>query len=174
MGTVSAVVHDSVAVLPAGHTSPTPTDTMSYAGTVSGSTQVEIYSTTGGWQSLGAATDAAFLIYCWNAAVPFVDVSVPTGTYSRVRLTLTGYEALITAGAVIKGVSYTDELTIALGTGGSSVVIEKDVTPFSVTTSNDLSIIFDLNSELWLNGGVVAAGSASQASIAAATNVFVR
>jgi hypothetical protein len=174
MGSVSAVVHDSVAVLPAGETDPIPADTMTYGGLFTGSTQVELYSDTDGWTSLGAASDAEFLMYCWQAAVPFADVSVPADTYSRVRLTLSGFEANVNAGAIIHGVAYADPISITLGIGGAAVVIEKNVTPFTITADNDLSVIFDLNSELWLDAGTVLARAVAAAEVAAATNVFVR
>lgn len=173
MPTVTGILHDSSAVLPPGRSTMPPVDSVDYAGEVTGSAAIEVFSDSGGWTSLGEATDVAFEIYCTEAAAVRSDVSIPAGTYSRLRLTLTGFEASVGAGAVVDGVTYDQPFIVTLG-GGPPVVVEKSVSPFTLDAGASARLVFDLNTEVWMNDAVIAAGAVPESEVRAAMNVFIR
>ena len=168
---VTGVVHDSSAVLPPGRTSMAPTDSTDYDGVATGVAQVEIYSDAGGWVSLGEASAVTFDIYCEEAAVVRSAVVVDADTYDMVRLTLTDFELSVLGGAVLEATTYADPFTVAFG---SSVVSEQSVDPFTLGEGDSATILFDLNTELWLDDVVVSEGTVADSDVQGATNVFVR
>lgn len=170
---MTAVVHDSSAVLPEGRTTPSPVDSTSYDGTVTGTAQVEVFSDADGWISLGEATDVAFEIYCEEAAIVHGDVSLDPGTYSGVRLTLTDFQASVNAGAVVHAQTVADAFVVALG-DGTPLVIERTVTPFVLENGQTTTLLFDLNTEVWLDQDVVDSGVAPGADVQSSTNVIIR
>jgi hypothetical protein len=174
VGSVSAAMHDSARVLPAGRTRPWPTDSMAYDGTLAGSAQVHIYSDAEGWVSLGEATNVSFEIFCLEDAIVAADAHVPVGTYTQVRLTLNGFSANIVGGGTIAGALLPSARVVALGGAGGEVVIEKTVTPFAVTETSATSIVFDLNTDTWINMTVADAGTIGAAEVQAGTVVYVR
>jgi hypothetical protein len=173
LGTLTTVVHDSAAVLPEGRTTPVPADSASYTGTITGTAQVEVFSDIDGWTPVGEPTEVTFEVYCEEAAVVDAQADVAPGSYSQVRLTLTDFVANVAGGAVIQGTTYVDPFTVGFG-DGSPVVVEKTVTPFTISTGGVTTLIFDLNTELWLDDGTISAGVAPAAEIEAATNVIIR
>lgn len=172
-GMVDAIVHDSSAVLPAGQTEPAPTDSINYDGILSGMAQIEIFSDANGWEVLGATEQVSFAIFCEEAALVAGDAAVEADSYTQVRLTLIDFEANVLAGAVVGGVTYNSDFVIAFG-NGDPVVIEKSVTGFAVADGGSTELIFDLNTEMWLDADIITAGVASAADVAAATNVIIR
>lgn len=173
VGMGTAVVHDSAAVLPVGRDTPMPEDSMLYEGTVTGSAEVEILSDSDGWTTLGSVTNVSFEIFCEEAVIVGAQVEVPTGTYSSARLILTGFQADVDAGAVIGGVTYDEGFSVTFGSG-DPVAIERDVGPVSVSEGTVVTLIFDLNTESWMDAEVVSSGTISADEIEAATNVIVR
>lgn len=170
---VTAVLHDSSAVLPPGRSTMPPADSVDYDGVVTGSAKIEIYSEDGGWTSLGDAVDVSVDIYCEHAVEVRSDVSVPADTYSQLRLTLTGFEASVGAGAVVDGVTYDQPFVVTLG-GGDPVVVEKSVSPFTLDAGASARLVFDLNTEVWMDDVVIAAGAVPESEVRAAMNVFIR
>lgn len=168
---VTGVVHDSSAVLPPGRTSMSPADSTDYAGVATGDAQVEVRSAAGTWVPVGEPSAVAFEIYCEEAAVVRSAVAIAPDTYDMVRLTLTDFELSVLAGAVLEATTHPDPFTVALG---SSVVIEQSVDPFTLAEGESATIIFDLNTELWLDGVVVSEGTVAASDVQGATNVFVR
>jgi hypothetical protein len=174
MGVVTGAVHDSAAVLPPGRTEQAPADSVDYAGTLSGSAQVEIYSDADAtWRALGDPVDVLFEMYCLETAVIHADASVPVGSYSKVRITLAGFSANVRAGGTLDGILYADAQVILISAADAEVVVEKDVAPFTVTTENSTWVVFDLNSEHWLDTAAVTGGTALAADIQSATLVYV-
>jgi hypothetical protein len=174
LGSVSAAMHDSARVLPANRTTQWPADSMAYDGTLSGSAQVYVYSDADGWVSLHDPVDVSFEIFCLEDAVITADARVPVGTYSQVRLTLRGFTAAVEAGAIVDGALLADARVITLGGPNAEVVIEKSVTPFEVTETSSTNVIFDLNTDTWIDATVAAAGTIDAASVQAGTVVYVR
>lgn len=77
--------------------------------------------------------------------------AVATGTYTRVRLTLTNARAELDAGAMLGGISFASAVSIRVGGADQQVVIEKQVEPFTIRANTHARIQFDLNSEGWVN-----------------------
>ena len=100
-------------------------------------------------------------------------VAPPVGTYSQVRLTLNGFVANVLGGGTVDGTLLANTRTIALG-GGSEIVIEKSVTPFEVTETTATTLIFDLNTDTWIDATVANAGTIGAAEVRAGTVVYVR
>jgi hypothetical protein len=174
LGSVSAAMHDSARVLPLSRTTQWPSDSMAYDGTLSGSAQVHVYSDTDGWVSLHDPVDVSFEIFCLEDAVITADARVPVGTYSQVRLTLRGFVADVAAGAIVDGVMLANPQSITLGGPGAEIVIEKIVTPFQVTETSATNVVFDLNTDTWIDATVASAGTISGAAVQAGTVVYVR
>ena len=174
LGSVSAAMHDSARVLPQGRTRVWPTDSMAYDGTLSGSAEVHIYSDANGWVSLHAPVDVSFEIFCLEDATITADSHVPVGTYSAVRLTLRGFVANVIGGGTVDGVVLPGARAIALGGAGGEIVIEKSVTPFEVTETSDTHLVFDLNTDTWINIDIANAGAVSADAVQAGAVVYVR
>lgn len=173
LATLTAVVHDSAAVLPAGRTTMSPPDSTAYDGVATGQVEIEVRSGEGTWTSLGSATDVSFDVYCEQAAVVHESASVEVGTYDRVRITLVDFEMSVPAGAVVRGVTYADAFGVTFGTDGP-VVIELTVPSFTLAEGENTRVLVDLNTEVWLDAESIAAGVISASEIEAAANVFVR
>lgn len=173
MASVTSVVHDSAAVLPPGRTSMAPADSTDYDGVATGEAQVEIYSEAGGWVSLGEASAVTFDIYCEEAAVVQSAATVAPDTYTMVRLTLADFEMSVLAGAVVEATTHADPFTISFGSG-DAVVVEQSVDPFTLGEGDSATILFDLNTELWLDDGVILEGLVAASEVQSATNVFLR
>lgn len=171
-GMITAAVHDSSAVLPNGRTTAIPADSMAYEGTMTGTAQVEVHEASGDWVSLGDPVEITFSLYCENAGVVQTDSAVPVGTYDQVRVTLDGFTASILAGSIISTVTYDSAQSVDLG--AAAFTVEKTVTPFVVTEGSSTEILFDLNSEVWLNATTLTNHSVASADVAAATVVYVR
>jgi hypothetical protein len=174
LGSVSAAMHDSARVLPPGRTAVWPADSMAYDGTLTGSAQVHVYSNTGGWIALHDPVDVSFEIFCREDATITADAHVPVGTYSQVRLTLRGFVAEVDAGGTVDGVVLPDAKTIALGGVDGEIVIEKGVTPFEVTETIATTLVFDLNTDTWINVDIANAGTVSADAVRAGAVVYVK
>ena len=174
LGSVSAAMHDSARVLPQGRTAVWPSDSMAYDGTLSGSAEVHIYSDSEGWVSLHAPVDVSFEIFCTEDAIITADAHVPVGTYSSVRLTLRGFVATVVAGGTVDGMVLPDAKVITLGGAGGEIVIEMSVAPFEVTETSDTHLVFDLNTDAWIDFDVANAGTIGAAQVQAGTVVYVR
>lgn len=172
-GLVAAAMHDSAAVLPDGRTTPTPPDSADYDGTLSGTARVEVYSEAEAWVALGEPAEVSFEIFCQESAM-IREAAVVAGTYTRVRVTLTGFVADVAPGATLQGVTHLDGLVITLGPAGGQVVIEKDLPTVEILPGSTTMLVFDLNSEVWLDAEALASGEAVPEEIAAATVVYVR
>lgn len=122
-----------------------------YSGRLSSSAKVEISADGVTWVELGSP--AAVLVTLQShveETTVHTRASVPVGTYSRVRLTLSGAEAEIEAGAVVGGVTLTSAVAIRVGGSDGEVVIEKEVEPFTVKADTHVRVLFDLNTEEWV------------------------
>jgi len=125
------------------------------AGTFSGSfdaeAQVAISTDGHAWIELGPPSSASVQLQATgNGADVHGEVAVPVGTYTRVRLTLTGAEARLNAGSTIGGISLGATVDIRIGANGT-VVIEKEVPPFEIRADARTRVFWDLNSHLWVN-----------------------
>jgi hypothetical protein len=153
-GTVSAAVTDdasAASVQDAGSTTGAQTAGSTFSGTFTANAQAAISVDGVTWIDLGspAAIDVA-LQSTGNRTDIHGNVAVPVGTYTRVRLTLSGAQAQLNAGAVLGGITLTSSATIRVA-GGNQFVIEKQVQPFTVSANTHARVIFDLNSQEWVD-----------------------
>lgn len=122
-----------------------------YSGRLSTSAKVEISANGAAWVELGSPEAILVTLQSHTEETTVhTRTSIPVGTYNRVRLTLTGAEVEIDAGAVLDGATLSSAVGIAVGGSDGEVVIEKEVEPFTVKTSTHVRVLFDLNTEEWV------------------------
>lgn len=123
----------------------------SYSGTFEGEAQVQISADGHTWIQLAPPSSASVQLQASGEGVDLHgEVTVPVGTYTRVRLVLTGAQANLEAGSTIGGISLGASVSLRVGANGS-VMIEKQVPPFEVRADTRTRIYWDLNSHLWVN-----------------------
>lgn len=149
------------------------TASAAFQGQMSGSAQVFIYSDAQGWVSLGSPASANLTLQSSDRTTVQSEASVPVGSYTRVRLVLQNGSANIAAGARLGGLVLTSAVTITMGGPNGQVVIEKTVTPFTITASSRATVEFDLNSETWVNESTAQSRTASATEIQSATEARV-
>lgn len=122
-----------------------------FSGTLSGSALVEVSADGETWVAIGSPASVLVTLQSHQEETTVRSrMSVPVGTYSRVRLTLSGAQAQIDAGGTVGGITLTSAVAITVGGSDGEVVIEKEVEPFTITTNTHARVAFDLNSEGWV------------------------
>jgi hypothetical protein len=151
-GMAVASVNDEPGATPAS-----TDDDAAFAGAFHATARVAI-SNGDGWLELGGWSPVEFPL---RSAGSGVDVgrsfAVPTGAYSRVRLTMSGAEARIRAGTDSGGDTRVGKMIIPVG-NGDELVIERRVNEFRLTGGTRVRLTFDLNSDQWLDQASVLAG----------------
>ena len=96
--------------------------------------------------------------------------SVPSGTFTRVRLVLQGVTARITRGSLIGGVPLAADTTLTLGGNDAQAELTATVLPFTGedSTTTKRVVIFDLRSETWLTPAAIQSGRVEDAALQAA------
>ncbi len=168
--TVGAAMTDA----PSGGGSEAAGGASSYQGSFTGSVTAEIYAEAEGWISLGGPADVNLTLQSSDETQVAAAVSVPASTYSRVRFTLSGARAAIQAGASLGGLLLTADVSIMVGGSDNMVVIEKTVPPFELEANASTTVVFDLNSEVWVNSNNAQSETTTDAEVEAATAVFLR
>jgi hypothetical protein len=103
------------------------------------------------------------------------EASVPSGSYSRVRLILQGVSARITRGSVIGGTPLPSDATIILGGSDGRAELRIAVDSFTVeANSAKRTILFDLHSPQWLTSASLLAGRIEDAALQAALTATTR
>lgn len=175
-GTVRAEIYDGSG---AGSAGPAPASQQAgpaaastASGTLSGTAQASVWSEARGWVELGSATDASLSMQSEETAA-VGSATVDADTYTRVRLVMEGFDADVQAGAVLGGLTLDAAVTITMGGSDGRVVIEKTVTPFTVSADADTRVRFDLNSETWVDQESAESRTAGDAEIVSATRTTV-
>lgn len=138
-----------------------------YTGTISGDVAVAISADGVVWYSLGSPNGTTVQLQAsGGGADVHGEVTVPAGTYARVRLILRDAHMRIHAGSQIDGITLTADAQVSLGSGGE-IVIEKRVPAFRVRADASVrtEILFDLNSERWMTRDNVESGTADEAEM---------
>lgn len=132
-----------------------------WSGSLTGTVQAQISTNAQTWVNIGSpATTSIALQSTGNVTTISTDARIPVGTYAYVRLVFSpGVQAQVTG--TVGGTSYTAR-TVTFGSG--ELVIQKQVSPVTVTESSTLQVAWDLNAESWLTPTALQ----SQASTAAA------
>jgi len=73
----------------------------------------------------------------------------PTGTYVGAEVRLENASALIRQGSTIGSTVLTADGALDLGSGGI-VVVDRALTPFTITDDTDTILLVDLNAETWV------------------------
>lgn len=122
----------------------------SFDGTFQGMTTVEIYSPDDdSWIAVTGTSTTQLDLGSTDTAELGSSSQIEAGvSYTRVRLTIVGGEALIEAGATLGGIEIGADVTLELG-ADQEVVIEKDLA-FTVQANSATNLVIDLNSEAWV------------------------
>jgi len=145
----------------------------SVSGTITGAAQVMIYSETDGWFAVGSPRDLALQMQAADSSAVATSVTIPSGSYSRVRLVLVGCAADLDAGSVVGGVTLSSALRLPIGGGDEYVSIDVDVPPFTVSATGTAELHLDLHSDSWINQTSVGSQAVSDADLQAATTASV-
>jgi len=145
----------------------------SFAGSVTGAAQVMIYSETQGWFAVGSPRDLTLRLQAADSSAVASSATIPSDTYTRVRLVLAGCAVDLHAGSVIGGVALSSALNLALGGSDNYASIDLDVPPFTVSTTGTAKVRLDLHSANWVNQTNVGTESVSDAELQAATTVSI-
>ena len=145
--------------------------TAAFSGTVSGNIQVSISSDGSSWVDLGSLNGITIVLQS-NADTTSVhgEISVPVGSYSRVRLTFSNVPADLDAGSVIGNTTLTNNQTVDLGGSDQQAEVIKSLN-FSVPEDETVrtSLQFRLNSASWLTETALAAGFVEDDALASIT-----
>ena len=168
-GSVSARMHDgsSSALMARAMTA------QSFAGSASGQAQVQVYSEAQGWVALGSPVTSTVQLQSSSTTTLYSSASIPVGTYTRVRLVMDGFNADVSAGATLGGLTLSADVRITMGGADGMIEIEKTVTPFTVSATSSTTIDFDLNSEAWIDEESANAEAASDTEVESATTAVV-
>ena len=151
-GRASAGVTDGTAETMGQRTgTPATSGDVVFSGQFSASGLVEVSVDGESWVELGSPS--SFLVELQRdgeESLVQADVQIPVGTYTRVRLTLTSGRVELDEDVTLGGSSFAGGIAIAVGGEDGTVVIEKQVQPFTVGVDNHARLRFDLNSELWV------------------------
>ncbi len=145
----------------------------SFTGSLSGAAQVMIYSETQGWFAVGSPRDLSLRLQAGDSSAVASAATIPSDTYTRVRLVLAGCAADLHAGSVIGGVPLSSALNLALGGSDNYATIDIDVPPFTVSAAGTAKVRLDLHSAAWVNQTNVGSQAVSDAELQAATTVSI-
>jgi len=104
------------------------------------------------------------------------ETSVPSSSYSRVRLVFQGVSARIARGSVVAGTTLASDTTIVLGGSDERVEMSVPVSTFTVAADARVRhvIVFDLRSQQWLTAAALQAGRVEDAALQAAVTATTR
>lgn len=139
--------------------------TGTYGGTLTGNVQAQLSMDGQTWYSLGQPANVSVALQSTTTATQLTaNASIPVGTYAYARLVFSsGAQAQATG--TIAGTSYAGT-TVSLGSG--QVIIEKKIQPKQVSAGSTVTLVWDLNSELWLSGLAAQSHTATAADVQAA------
>lgn len=174
MGTVQATLVDDPDPQPAPRTASQTTLARqlqaAFSGTFQGETRVEIYHPGDDrWVEVAGQSTTTLDLASNDQAVLGSSSQIDVGTYTRMRLTITGGEAVIGAGATLGGIVLVADVTLDLG-GSSNVVIEKDVA-LTVAADATTTLVIDLNSEAWVTEENTDDGTVTEGEMESAADV---
>jgi hypothetical protein len=140
----------------------------SFGGTFEAVAEIAILRNGSGWVVMAPASPVAIPLQSELEAAAFQGRGgMPVGTYSRARLTLSDARAALLAGSTVGGVAVAQDISLRVGTEG--FVIEKEISPFTLTSRTRVSLFFDLNTQDWLDAESLREGVVDQEKVRAAT-----
>lgn len=145
-----------------------------FSGSMTSTAHVEIYSETRGWVQLGSPNRVTMQMQSGSETTVHASSQAEADTYTRVRLVLDDADATIEAGSVIGSVTLDGNVQIRVGGSDGRVTIEKSVSSFTVSANSSTRLVFDLNSEAWVDSQSAESETASDAEVQSATTVIVQ
>lgn len=134
--------------------------------------QVEVSVDGQTFVTLGPAQAVDVALQSGTEAVVHASAVVPAQAFTRARLILRNARATVLAGSSVGGLLLDLDVQINVE-GGAEFVIEKAVS-LNVTAGSEATVVFDLNSEQWINETAVQAAATTAAQVAAAASASVR
>jgi hypothetical protein len=145
-----------------------------FSGSIAGDVQVAVSADGETWVNLGSPGDIAIQLQtAGTGTTVHGEVDVPVGTYTRVRLTFGGAEARLAAGSTFGNITLATQVDVTMGGSDSEVVIERTVSPFTISADARTVFTVDLNTEAWLTDQSVTAQSVTDAAIQGAVSLSV-
>ena len=148
-----------------------------YTGSFTGTAQIAISADGDTWIDLGSPAQVSVEAQsASDETVVHGEATVPAGTYTRIRVTFEGVNIELDAGSTIGGLTLTAGATVVVGGGDGEVVIEKQVSGFTVAADADArtEVVFDLNSEAWVTESAVTGGVVSDAQVQSEMSAWTR
>jgi hypothetical protein len=161
---VEAVVQDSTL------TSPTVT------GTLAGNVSASVWDGDR-WADIGSPNGITIpLQITGRSTTVHGQTSIPSASYSRVRLVMQGVTARIARGSVIGGATLNADATLPLGGSDERVELIVPVDTFSVQpdSSTRRVIVFELRSQQWLTAQALQSGRVDDAAMQAVVTATTR
>lgn len=143
-----------------------------FQGEFQGQARVQISADGATWIDLGPAQNVSFTMQSSDDAVVNASATVPARSYTRVRLILSDADATVEAGSTIGGITLDANVLVSVN-GGSEFMVEKTAS-FTVTADSETTVLFDLNSESWIDETAVTTQTATSAAVQSATTVVVQ
>ena len=107
-----------------------------------------------------------------DGTVPLDVVRPSPATYVAAVVTIENATAEILAGSEIGGLTLDQDEVLDIGPTGL-VVLERSFVPVTLTSQSRLSLLIDLNSEVWITQDNIADGIVDEAEVQNAVTVFV-
>lgn len=176
-GTARAVVTDdpnaagTASVSPDGAALSQSFSGATFDGTFTGQVRAEVSADGQTWIDLGPAQSVNVAMQSGQEAVVHASTSVPARTYSHVRLIVSGGQATLVSGTV-GTLPITAQVQIMVD-GGSEFTIEKTMN-VEIDADSETKVVFDLNSENWIDEANVNSQTATAAEVASATSVRIQ
>ena len=155
-------------------------DSSSATATVTGTLAGNVFASVGEgdrWSDIGTPNGITIpLQMAGSTTTVHGEASVPSASYSRVRLVFQGVSARLARGSVVGGTTLASDATIALGGSDERVEMSVPVSTFSVEADAGVRrvIVFDLRSQQWLTAAALQAGRVEDAALQTAVTATTR
>lgn len=145
----------------------------SFSGTMSSDARVEIRTRSGTWVDLGSVSSADLEMQSEGGEARIASgTSLDAGSYTAVRLTLENATMTVDAGSSIGGILLDADIDVVVGGDDERVVIQKTI-DLDVDADTQTSVVFDLNSEAWMDSSTAESQTAADSEVQAAATAFV-
>lgn len=141
-----------------------------FLGDLTTDANVEVSTDGSTWLALGSPNGITVKLQSSrDSSTVHGEVDAPAGAYARVRVTLRNARAIIKAGGTVGGQILAADAQLALGGSDGVVVIERELSGFTLRPGGRASLVFELNSEVWVTSTSLARGEVEDAAVVQAT-----
>lgn len=176
-GQVTATVSDdpsSGVVATSRSSDPANQSLLAFSGSMTADARVQMSADGSTWVDLDSPRNVDLSLQSSGSATTVhSSADLSTGTYAHIRLVLSNADATVASGSTIGNTTLSADVQVSIGSGGQ-VIIEKQVEPITVSADSETTLVFDLNSEVWVTEDNVQAQAVSESEIASATSVVVQ